>query len=186
MIVYENTKYDFENDIIDGTLAKKIENKFSLIGIPKESMAEYKAWMNSLPRMANILQDSRIDNKVKIAIEFQIPLTSKRVDFMVAGTNGKSDNVVVIELKQWETCQATSRENVVNAFTGGANRDVAHPSQQAYSYAKLIQNFNESIQEYRIDLVPCAYLHNYLEQNRNQICHKKYKDIIDLAPVFLM
>ncbi len=186
MIVYENTKYDFENDIIDGTLAKKIENKFSLIGIPKESMAEYKAWMNSLPRMANILQDSRIDNNVKIAIEFQIPLTSKRVDFMVAGTNGKSDNVVVIELKQWETCQATSRENVVNAFTGGANRDVAHPSQQAYSYAKLIQNFNESIQEHRIDLVPCAYLHNYLEQNRNQICHQKYKDIIDLAPVFLM
>ena len=186
MIVYENSKYNFENDLIDGSLAKKIENKFALVGIQKESIQEYHAWMNSLPRMANILQDPRIDPNVKIAIEFQIPLTSKRVDFMIAGTNGKSDNVVVVELKQWETCRATSRENVVNAFTGGADRDVAHPSQQAYSYAKLIQNFNESVQEHNIDLIPCAYLHNYEEKARDQICHKKYQDIIDLAPVFLM
>lgn len=66
---------------------------------------------------------------------------------MIGGRDGKNENVVVVELKQWETCTATSRENVVKTYTGGALREVAHPSQQAYSYAKLIENFNESVRE---------------------------------------
>ena len=136
--------------------------------------------------MSTIIADNRIDDNVNVAIEFQIPLTSKRVDFMIGGRNENNDHIVVIELKQWEKCQATNRENVVNAFTGGANRDVAHPSQQAYSYAKLIENFNESVQEENIELNPCAYLHNYEEKYRNEICHNDYNEIVKLAPVFLM
>lgn len=186
MIVYEGNKKTFLDDVSNGLMVRKIEEMFDKLGIKKEQQAEMNSWKNSLPRMGNIMSDNRIDDEVGIAVEFQIPFTSKRVDFMVAGKNDESDNVVVIELKQWETCQATSRENVVTAFTGGANRDVAHPSQQAYSYAKLIQNFNESIEEEKIDMIPCAYLHNYEEKNRGQICHQKYSDIIKLSPVFLM
>ena len=186
MIVYENNKKTFINDVSNGLMVRKIEELFEKLGIRKEQQSEMNSWKNSLPRMGMILSDSRIDENVEIAIEFQIPFTSKRVDFMIAGQNDDSDNVVVVELKQWETCVATSRENVVNAYTGGANRDVAHPSQQAYSYAKLIQNFNESVEIEKIEMIPCAFLHNYEEKNRNQICHRNYKDIIDLSPVFLM
>ena len=186
MIVYENNKKIFLDDVSNGLMVRKIEEMFEKHGIRKESQAEKNSWINSLARMGIILSDSRISDDVDVAVEFQIPLTSKRVDFMIAGKNDVSDNVVVIELKQWETCTATSRENVVNAYTGGANRDVAHPSQQAYSYAKLIQNFNESIEEENIEMIPCAYLHNYEEKNRNQVCHSKYRDIIELSPVFLM
>lgn len=81
---------------------------------------------------------------------------------------------------------ATSRENVVNVYIGGINKDVAHPSQQAYSYAKHIEAFNESIQEQHIEMNPCAYLYNYENKYRNQICHEYYEEIIKLAPVFLM
>lgn len=186
MIVYEGSKKTFLDDVSNGLMVRKIEDMFYMLRIRKEQQAEMNSWKNSLPRMGNIISDSRINDDVDIAVEFQIPFTSKRVDFMVAGKNDESDNVVVIELKQWESCQATSRENVVTAFTGGANRDVAHPSQQAYSYAKLIQNFNESIEEENVEMIPCAYLHNYEEKNRDQICHPKYNDIIQLAPVFLM
>ena len=186
MLVYEGNKRTFLDDVTNGVMVRKIEEMFDKLGIRKEQQAEMNSWKNSLPRMGNIISDDRIDDNVNIAVEFQIPFTSKRVDFMVAGKNDDSDNVVVIELKQWETCQATSRDNIVIAYTGGANRDVAHPSQQAYSYAKLIQNFNESVEEERIEMVPCAYLHNYEEKNRGQICHQKYNDIIKLAPVFLM
>lgn len=186
MIVYEGNKRTFLSDVSNGMMVRKIEELFDKLGIRKEQQAEMNSWKNSLPRMGNIVLDNRIDDDVEIAVEFQIPFTSKRVDFMIAGKNDDSDNVVVIELKQWETCQATSRENIVTAYTGGANRDVVHPSQQAYSYAKLIQNFNESVEDENIDLIPCAYLHNYEEKNRGQICHPKYDDIIKLAPVFLM
>lgn len=185
MIVYSGTKESFQRDAINGVIANKIDELFQEFGIMHESFAEFNSWKNSLPQMALIVSDSRIDKNVQIAIEYQIPLTSKRVDFMVGGSDGFNDNVVITELKQWESCKATSRENVVIAFTGGAERDVAHPSQQAYSYAKLIENFNEDVRNENIHLVPCAFLHNFKESNRKEICHEKYQEAINDAPVFL-
>ena len=116
-------------------------------------------------------------------------LTKDRSDsadtFDKPSMRGARDNVVIVELKQWETCEVLDRENLVQAFTGHANREVVHPSQQAYSYAKLIEHFNESVRENNIGLVPCAYLHNYKERNRASICHSKYSEAISDAPLFL-
>ena len=185
MIVYSGSKSTFQRDSMNGVIANRVDSIFRELGISKESYAEFNSWKNSLPQMALVLSDPRIDNDVQVAIEYQIPLTSKRVDFMVGGSDGINDNIVIAELKQWESCKATSRENVVIAFTGGAERDVAHPSQQAYSYAKLIENFNEDVREQNINLLPCAFLHNYKEINRKEICNPKYQEAINDAPVFL-
>lgn len=185
MLIYSGTKESFQKDVVNGVIANKIDSLFYEFDIRHESLAEFNSWKNSLPQMALILSDNRIDNNVQVAIEYQIPLTSKRVDFMVGGCKDDSNNIVIVELKQWESCKATSRENVVIAFTGGANRDVAHPSQQAYSYAKLIENFNESVREESINLIPCAFLHNYKEIYRNEICNQKYSEALNDAPVFL-
>ena len=185
MIVYSGNNHSFQRDAINGVIANIVDSKFRELGITRESIAEFKSWENSLPRIALILANSRIDKDVQVAIEYQIPLTSKRVDLMIAGSDGNRDNVVIVELKQWENCTPTQRENVVKAFTGGAERDVAHPSQQAYSYAKLIENFNEDVRSNNIGLVPCAYLHNFKEINRKNICNKLYGEALDDAPVFL-
>lgn len=133
MIVYAGSKKSFQSELINGGIGRRLDDLFRKLGMPRESYAEFRSWESSLPRIGMIISNRAIDDEVQVALEYQIPLTSKRVDFMVAGTDGHRDNVVIIELKQWETCQATSRENVVKAFTGGALRDVAHPSQQAYS-----------------------------------------------------
>ena len=135
--------------------------------------------------MGLAISDRRIDDDVQVALEYQIPLTSKRVDFMIGGSDGVRDNVVIVELKQWEDCEVTQRENIVKAFTGGAVRDVVHPSQQAYSYAKLIEHFNEDVRINDIGLIPCAYLHNFKEANRLHICHANYAEALADAPVFL-
>lgn len=185
MIVYSGTKRSFQEDIINGVIATRLDRLFKTLGIGKESYAEYNSWKASLPRIGLIVADRRIDDDVQVALEYQIPLTSKRVDFMVGGSDGKTDNVVIVELKQWETCEVTDLENVVIAFTGGANREVTHPSQQAYSYAKLIENFNESVRDNHISLIPCAYLHNYKEEQRENICHPNYQEAINDAPIFL-
>ena len=79
----------------------------------------------------------------------------------------------------------TSRPDVVTAFTGGANRAVCHPSYQAYSYAKIIENFNEDVYRRNIQLRPCAYLHNYREENRPHIDNALYREAVSVAPVFL-
>ncbi|UKI49260.1 MAG: hypothetical protein L6U99_11025 [Clostridium sp.] len=69
-----------------------------------------------------------------------------------------------MNLSNGKNCTSTSRADVVKAFTGGAERAVTHPSYQAYSYAKIIENFNEDVYKEHISLKPCAYLHNFREE----------------------
>ena len=186
MIIYANTKQGFIDDARSGRIARRVQYEFERHGFHHHNDAEYRSWSNSLMYMRNVLDDDDIPDDVDLAIEFQIPLTSKRVDFLMAGKDSDdNENVVVIELKQWEDSGVTSRADVVTAFTGGAHRAVCHPSYQAYSYAKIIENFNEAVYKQDIRLYPCAYLHNYLEKNRSHIENDLYKEAVSVAPVYL-
>lgn len=186
MIIYENTKGGFIEDLRTGYIADIIENSFKKIKFSHNNSGEYRAWQNSLMQMRNVLDDEEISDECKLAIEYQIPLTSKRVDFLIAGCDEfNNNNVVVIELKQWENCTPTSRDDLVYAYTGNGERAVCHPSYQAYSYTRIIESFNEDVYKENIGLYPCAYLHNFKEENRSNIDNDKYKNAIELAPVFL-
>lgn len=187
MIVYSGTLKQFSNDVLMGIIADRIEECFVLNGFNHNNEAEYRAFNNSLMVMNNVLcNNSGIDQDIHVAIEYQIPLTSKRVDFLVTGFDdtGK-ENVVIVELKQWESCNATSRDDVVTTYVGGAIRAVSHPCYQAYSYAKAIESFNETVREKDINLHPCAFCHNYKDEYIDQIRHEKYMQAIKLAPLFL-
>ena len=186
MIVYSNTKGGFVDDVRNGIIAKKITEEFNKLNVKHHNDAEYRAWSNSLVHMRNALDDIDISDECSVAIEYQIPLTAKRVDFLIGGIDeNNNNNIVVIELKQWENSSITLRPDVVIAFTGGANRAVCHPSYQAYSYAKIIENFNEDIYTNNISLIPCAFLHNYKEENRTNIDNDFYAEAISYAPIFL-
>lgn len=186
MIIYENTKGGFVNDVKNGFIAQRIENEFLKHNISHNNDAEYRSWANSLMFMRNIVDDDEISDDVKLAIEYQIPLTSKRVDFLIAGSDDENhDNAVIVELKQWEDSEITDREDLVKTYTGNAIRTVAHPCYQAYSYSRIIENFNEDVYKENISLKPCAYLHNYKECNRKHIDNELYRNAISLAPIFL-
>lgn len=109
-----------------------------------------------------IVYDEIPDNS-GIAIEYNIPQTSKRVDFIVTGFNKEEKpNVIIIELKQWDKLNAVlGKDAMVETYTGNAVREVVHPSYQAWSYSMLIRDYNQSVQDNNIMLHPCAYLHNY-------------------------
>jgi hypothetical protein len=48
-----------------------------------------------------------------VLLEYQLPLTSKRLDCMLTGKNAESkDNAVIVELKQWEDAQASAVERL--------------------------------------------------------------------------
>lgn len=186
MLIYTGTKRQFDTDVINYTIAQQIEKAFKEKGLSHDNESEFMAWQNSLSYMQNVLSDDAFDDDISVAIEYQIPQTSKRVDFIVAGADAdQSDNVVIIELKQWEEAERTSRHGVVTAFTGGSLKAVAHPSYQAYSYAKTIENFNATVQDEHIGIFPCAYLHNYRESKRDEIDNQLYADIIKEAPLYI-
>lgn len=186
MIIYSGTKEKLNSDIVAGTLAHKILDEFVARLHYSTGAAEYRSWENSLREMNAVLQMSALPDDVEIAVEFQIPLTSKRVDFMIAGLDeNEQRNVVVVELKQWQQAQRTSREGLVTTYVGGAKRTVTHPSYQAYSYAKTIENFSATVQDEDISLSPCAYLHNYDYEFENELSNGLYYDVVRLAPFYM-
>lgn len=151
-----------------------------------DNHAEFVSWENSLKQMQGVLDDASFSDDIQIAVEYQIPQTSKRVDFVIAGSDeAGNDHVVIVELKQWEEAGRTATDGIVTAFTGGVVKAVAHPSYQAYSYAKTIENFNATVQDEQIGVHPCAYLHNYKPSKREELEAPIYQEILLLAPLYI-
>ena len=187
MIVYEATKKLFVEDVLQDRIEENIDRKFYEKMGYHTSKNERKAWNNSMQYMMKVLIDNNIPNNVGIAIEYKIPNTSKRVDFIITGKDGKLKNTaIIIELKQWTEAEIVNgKDGIVQAFTGQALREVAHPSYQAWSYATTIEDYNETVQEKQIDLHPCAYLHNYLAVTPPTLLSDNYKYYLEKAPAFI-
>lgn len=183
MIVYQSTKKGFDTDIVNGDIESTIEKLFLNKLYRKSPEKEKESWRNSLHYMNTVLSDSAIPYNTGVTIECQIPQSSKRIDFIVTGRNNdKKDHVVIIELKQWKSAEMTEKDGVVKTALGKGLHETNHPSYQAWSYAALMQDFNETIQKENIQLQPCAYLHNYDEDD--VINNSFYQKYLDKAPVF--
>ena len=188
MIVYEDSKRCFVEDIKSNCIADKITAKIRERGINAGHEREYISWQNSLQFMRNIVDDNDIDDEVRIAIEYNIPLTSKRVDLIICGADANNnDNVVVVELKQWQKAEvvADDMHYCVKTFVGRNNRIVCHPSYQAYSYACFIRNYSQKVLDDGINLIPCAYLHNYDPDFKQTLSNSIYKEWVSEAPFFI-
>ena len=185
MLVYEGIKSGFIDDVNLNRIVDKIYDKYKQF-FGRTSESQLNSWKNSMQYMRGVLDDREIPDNAGVAIEFNIPATSKRIDFIISGRdNNRKDSVIIIELKQWETCTAVEgKDAIVSTFTGGGIREVAHPSYQAMSYANLIKDFNETVQLDDIGLYPCAFLHNYDLRDDDPICSSQYQEYINEAPMF--
>lgn len=186
MIVYSGTKNDFLASVEADSIAAEIEDNIYKKMHRRTAQNEFRSWENSLEYMYKVLNDNTIPENSGIAIEYNIPQTSKRVDFIISGYNEKKDpNVVIIELKQWDKVNVVDGQDaLVETYTGNALRKVVHPSYQAWSYAAMIYDYNQNVQLGNIVLHPCAYMHNYRKNNPEKLEGAQYKEYVDEAPLF--
>lgn len=185
MILYSSTVQSFKHSVDNNQITEKIELAF-LNGFGKRaSEGERRAWNNSMPYMGNIIRNSKIPDDCGVLIEYNIPTSSKRVDFIVTGRNIEDkENFVLIELKQWNEALATDKEDVVVSFVGRKDREVAHPSYQVWSYEQMITDMNTAVYENGIKSHSCAYLHNYKEKNPEPLKLPQYDNVVNNAPLF--
>ena len=161
MIIYRATKRDFVNDCREGRISFAVKTDYENV-LGKAHESEVRAWDNSLRYMASVVMTPEIADDTTVCIEYKLPNSGHRIDFIIAGLDDDGhNNIVIVELKQWQNVVVVEDKKYVNTFVGGANRDVAHPSYQAWSYAVTLENYNETIRDEGINLFPCAYLHNY-------------------------
>ena len=186
MIVYDGVKTDFLTSVENDTIALTIENNIYTKMKRHTAKNEFRSWENSLEYMYKVLNDKDIPDDSGIAIEYNIPQTSKRVDFIVTGYDkNENPNVIIIELKQWDKIEPVlEKDAMVETYTGNAVREVVHPSYQAWSYSILIRDYNQSVQDNHIEIHPCAYLHNYRRTDNDPLDNPHYQTYLEEAPAF--
>ena len=132
----------------------------------RPSEGEVRSWNASLPVLVNDLIHVGLQN-VELLFEQQLPLTSKRVDAVLAGVHPKTglSSYVVIELKQWshaELFESDPNLVLVDAYGG---RPVAHPLDQASGYRQYMLDFLPALQDRADSVHSAAYLHNATEHS---------------------
>lgn len=186
MIIYEANKKEFVDSVFSGSITDEIYEVY-LEKVGKSGISQIRSWENSMQFMYRILEDKEIPNECGVAIEFTIPTTSKRIDFIITGSSeDKEDSVIIIELKQWDSAEKVEgKDGIVKTYLGGGIRETTHPSYQVYTYAALINNFNETVEEDSINLYPCAYLHNYdFNQKKDPLTDEIYRSYYEKAPLY--
>ena len=176
-------KEDFLIDVSDHNIEDIIKDNVSTylnIGV---SLSEIDSWKNSLNEMFHILNSKNIPDNCGIAIEYNIPRTSSRIDIIISGQDeNKKDYLIIIELKQWSQITLTTKDAIVITRFKHGSAERPHPSYQAWSYSALLKGFNVAVYNGDINLKPCAYLHNYVEDGL--IKNEFYSEYLEKAPVF--
>ncbi len=164
MIVYLEEKSQFLEDVDSNRIEERILAEYKRTFRRTVGSSEINSWRNSMQYMQRIMIDSGIPNNAGVAIEFSIPQTVKRIDFIVTGKNSENrPTAIIVELKQWTEAQPTNKDAIVKTILGGGRIETPHPSFQAWSYAALLEDYSEAVRDQNISLNPCAYLHNCVD-----------------------
>ena len=184
MRVYTADKTKFMYHVANNMIGDEILSAFEQIVGHSTGISERRSWENSMMYMEQILRDPEIPDDAGVAIEYTLPLTRKRVDFILTGIDESgSETAVLVELKQWSEASLTDKDGVVITYVGGREGEHLHPSYQAWSYAATLESFSQTVEEDDIQLKPCAYLHNYDQED--VITNDFYAEYLKLAPAFL-
>jgi len=185
MILYKNSLKDFKLDVDKNQITDLVENCFKEKLGRHISPNEKRSISNSMSFMERIVRHADISDTCGVMLEYMIPLTSNRIDFLVSGEDEDGNkNFVIVELKQWESAESTDKDGVVKTFVGGGIRETTHPSYQANSYRLFLKDYNENIDSGLLSPYACAYLHNYKEQYPEPLRADIYKLIVDETPVY--
>jgi len=186
VIIYQASKSQFLDHALRDDIEDVVSRQYRSVTGHGVSPSEIQSWKQSLLEMAKVLVDDEIPGDAGVAIEYQLPQSSKRVDFVITGEDANAcTKVIIVELKQWSESRRSEKDAIVWARRGGrtGEREGTHPSYQAWSYAAYLQDFNAAVQDGSMTLQPCAYLHNHPRDG--EIDHPHYRAHLERAPLFL-
>ena len=185
MLLYQGSSEQFITDAMHGALVPQMRMRYFEVFHTTPNENEVISWENSLRRLADVFTDIHLEDH-GILLEYQMPMSSRRLDCLISGKDADNrDNAVIIELKQWSSCQPSEADNEVMTWVGGAERDVLHPSVQVGQYAMYLDDVNTAFYEDNpVRLSACAFLHNYQLAPNDPLLADKFQEILKECPVF--
>lgn len=185
MRLYVGSSTDFIDDTVHNRIADKLTSAYKHNFRFMPSASEVNSWKNSLRAVSQVFDAARFHDH-GIALEYELPLSSMRLDCIITGRDDLvRDQAIIIELKQWDTCELGDSEKVVTWVAGG-NREVLHPSVQVGQYKQFLEDGHTAFHEgpNPVVLSACAYLHNYTFGESDPILDEQFGDALRTCPLF--
>ncbi len=131
----------------------------------RPSPGEARSWRRSLPMLAQDLVQAGLGD-VEVLAEYQLPLTSRRADAILAGQHPRTGepSYVVVELKQWGGAELFEDDPGTVLVDGFGRHPALHPLEQVRGYCEYISDFVTTVRDRRDALAGVAYLHNATER----------------------
>lgn len=125
------------------------------------SNGEVRSWQASLPVLIADLVSAGLED-VEVLVEYQLPLTSKRVDAVLAGTHPKTgkDSYVLVELKQWHEADLFEDSPSLVHIDAYGQQPKLHPVEQVSAYCDYLVDYLPALSAGDASVASCAYLHN--------------------------
>lgn len=185
MRLYSGTTASLIEDTTKNRIATKLADSFFEEFRFHPSPGEVNSWRNSLRAVSQVFQEGDL-LRHGVILEFQLPLTSRRLDCLITGRNDWSrENAVIIELKQWDKCEDSPGRNEVTTWIGGNFRDVLHPSAQVGQYKTYLQDSHTAFDpDSGVQLNACSYLHNYSFNRSDVLLGERFNDLLQKYPLF--
>ena len=139
MIIYQASKSQFLHHALRDDIEDVVSRHYRSATGHGVGPSEMQSWKHSLLEMANVLGDEEIPDDAGVAIEYQLPQSSKRIDFVITGEDASArTKVIIVELKQWSESRRSERDAIVWARRGGSDGQrqlvaESSPSARAFS-----------------------------------------------------
>jgi hypothetical protein len=186
MRLYSGLSTHFILDTARNQIAEKLRTAFFQAYRYEPSPGEVNAWRNSLRAVAQVFETGGLKDH-GVIVEYQLPLTSKRLDCLICGKDGGGgENAVIIELKQWDRCEEAVGDKLVTTWMQGRPREILHPSAQVGQYEQYLADAHTAFHEgpRPMGLASCAYLHNYTPAPDDVIYSDVFAPLLARSPTF--
>jgi hypothetical protein len=98
VVIYENTKAGFIDDVLQKRLQDKLGTSFKLR--TGSILADHRVWEVEYGDFAWDLRESSIDGDVPIAVEYHLSAAGRfRIDLLLAGRSDDRDRALINEMK---------------------------------------------------------------------------------------
>lgn len=184
MHLYHGTSHDFVSEATRNLIAERLREGFIRYFRYSPPESEVRSWRNSLSKMADVVKLAGLDDHGVIC-EYQLPLTSRRLDVMITGHNDDGRPMAsLVELKQWDDAAPSHIDEVVEVFLGGRVREVLHPSAQVRQYHQYLIDTHEVFSEGRMGLRSAAYLHNFMYDPEHELYSDRHANLLAFSRLF--
>lgn len=161
MHLYRASAETLLSEAQSGSLARHLDDRYTSLVGHRAGDSEVRSWERSIPVLAEDLRSAGLD-KIEVLLEFQLPLSSKRVDAILAGVHPETGapSYVLVELKQWSHAEVLADAEDLCYVDAYGNRPVLHPAEQVRRYCSFLSDFTSSIEDTLEPIAGVAYLHN--------------------------